>query len=241
MTQNGDWPAFSDAGEFRWFSCDGLVCTNPDYFSRNSQRWHSTLIPNGVDLNRFRADRADKAWLDLPADKPIILMVSALIESKRVLEGIRAVAPLEASLVVAGDGPMRQDAADLARQLLPGRFKRISLPKERMPELYRSADVFLHLSLLESFGNVFLEAWASGLPIVAHETDRLRWILGDRHFLCDTTNPEELRGALTAALSTGPTGRPEGIDRYSWSTVGSEYHAFCTRVVERRQFASRRK
>lgn len=241
ITQNGDWPAVCNAREFRWFSCDGLVCTNPDYYARNSRKWHSALIPNGVDLGRFKPEKADSGWLGLPSGKPIILMVSALIESKRVLEGVRAVAPLEASLVVAGDGPMRQEVADLAGQLLPGRFRRISLPKERMPELYRSADVFLHLSLLESFGNVFLEAWASGLPIVGHKTDRLEWILGDSHFLADTTNPVELRSALMAALSAGRARIPEGIARYSWSTIGSEYQAFCNEVIELRQFESWRK
>ena len=241
VTQNGDWPAFSNTREFRWFSCDGLVCTNPDYYARNARKWHSILIPNGVDLDRFRPEKADNAWLGLPGEKPIVLMVSALIESKRVLEGVRAVAPLEASLVVAGDGPLRQEVTDLAEQLLPGRFKRISLPKERMPELYRSADVFLHLSLLESFGNVFLEAWASGLPIVGHKTDRLKWILGDNHVLVDTTDPEALRGALMAALSAGRAHIPEGIARYSWSTIGSEYQTFCQEVIELRQLASRRK
>jgi glycosyltransferase involved in cell wall biosynthesis len=123
VTQNGDWPAFSDSAEFRLFSCDGLVCTNPDYLERNERRWPSTLIPNGVDLERFKPGESDRRWLGLPPGRPVILMVSALIERKRVLEGIRAVAPLEASLVVAGDGPLRQDAVVLARQLLPDRFR----------------------------------------------------------------------------------------------------------------------
>ena len=72
----------------------------------------------------------------------------------------------DAHLVVAGDGHLRQEGDALAQQLMPGRYSRISLTAPEMPDLYRSADVFLHMSLLESFGNVFLEAMASGLPIV---------------------------------------------------------------------------
>jgi glycosyltransferase involved in cell wall biosynthesis len=104
-----------------------------------------------------------------------------------------------------------------------------------MPDLYRSADVFLHLSLLESFGNVFLESWASGLPIVAHDSDRLRWILGDRHYLCDTTVPHELGAALRAAMSAPANAARDGVERYSWATIGAEYRAFLSETVARRR------
>nr|WP_166180505.1 glycosyltransferase [Altererythrobacter segetis] len=227
VTQNGDWPAFSNKSEYRTFSCEGLVCTNPDYLTRNADRWNCRLIPNGVDVARFKPGKAERSRLGLPTNGPVVLMVSALIDSKRVIDGIRAVAKLaDASLVVAGDGPLRQQVTRLAEQLLPGRFKLVSLPPEDMPDLYRSADVFLHLSLLESFGNVFLEAWASGLPIVAHDSARLRWILGDRHFLCDTTDPRTLYTALKAALSARDAGAPEGIERFSWESVSAQYHEF---------------
>src|SRR4051812_23610028 len=53
ITQNGDWPAYSKNSEYRLFGCDGLVCTNPDYFERNRQQHRCALIPNGVDLERF--------------------------------------------------------------------------------------------------------------------------------------------------------------------------------------------
>ena len=232
ITQNGDWPAVSDAAEFRSFSCDGLVCTNPDYLERKRDRWNCALIPNGVDLERFRPGSGRRVELGLAPEKPVILMVSALIESKRVLDGIRAVAALDsATLIVAGDGPLRQEVTRLAGELLPGRFRLVSLAAGEMPNLYRSADVFLHLSLLESFGNVFLEAWATGLPIVGHDTDRLRWILGDRHHLCDTTNSEDLHAALSAALSKREGHSREGVERYSWSAIAAEYMSFIEGTV----------
>ena len=234
VTQNGDWPAFSDDAEFRTFRCDGLVCTNPDYLARNQGRWRCALIPNGIDLDRFRPGPSARNALGIPEGKRVVLMVSALIDSKRVLDGIRAVARLDdAVLVVAGDGPLRGEVLLLAEGLLPQRFKLVSLAAEQMPNLYRSADVFLHLSLLESFGNVFLEASASGLPVVAHDSDRLRWILGEGHYLCDTTNPAELRTALQAALREGPKSPREGIERYAWPSIAAEYRSFIEEAATR--------
>jgi len=235
VTQNGDWPAFSDGAEFRTFRCDGLVCTNPDYLARNEARWRCALIPNGVDLERFSPGPGARDELGIAADQRVVLMVSALIDSKRVLDGIEAVARLDdAVLVVAGDGPLRQEVAGLAERLLPERFKLLSLTAEKMPDLYRSADAFLHLSLLESFGNVFLEAWASGLPIVAHETDRLRWILGSGQYLCDTASPTALHAALESALRLGSKSPREGIERYSWPSIAAEYRAFIGETLAQR-------
>lgn len=230
VTQNGDWPAFASNSEYRTFACDGLVCTNPDYLARNAQQWNCALIPNGVDLARFHPGAADRARFGLPTDRPIILMVSAFIATKRVMQAIRAVANLDdAFLVVAGDGPLRDEGQELADKLLPGRFKRVSLAAADMPMLYRSADAFLHMSLLESFGNVFIEAWASGLPVVGHDSDRLRWILGPKaDFLCDTENQPALVNMLRTALARGPdrAGHPDGIERFSWSTIADQYRSF---------------
>src|ERR1700722_10848644 len=35
VTENGDWPATAENSEYRLFGCEGLVCTNPDYYRRN--------------------------------------------------------------------------------------------------------------------------------------------------------------------------------------------------------------
>lgn len=227
VTQNGDWPAFSDQSEYRSFACDGLICTNPDYLARNQAKWKCALVPNGVDLGRFKPGGGERRRFGIPEGKKIILMVSAFIESKRVMAGIKAVSKLpDAFLVIAGDGPLRDEAQALADNFMPGRFLRVSLAARDMPSLYQSADVFLHLSLLESFGNVFLEAWASGLPIVAHDTDRLRWILGDYGNLCDTENEAHLVGALEAAIVSPASDIKSGIERFAWTNIAQEYRSF---------------
>src|SRR3546814_16916180 len=80
------------------------------------------------------------------------------------------------------------------------------------------------MSLIESFGNVFIEAWASGLPVIGHDTERLRWILGaESQLLCDTEDPAALLGMLRAGLARGAarTGKAQGIERYSWPVIAA--------------------
>ncbi len=215
------------------FRCDGLVCTNPDFFERNRARWNCALIPNGIDPARFGGAHTDRAQFGLPQDSPVVLMVSALIETKRVLDGIRAVARHPAAhLVVAGDGPLRAEAEALASQLLPGRYTRLTLEAARMPLLYRAADAFLHLSLLESFGNVFVEAMASGLPVVGHDTPRLRWIVGDDEPLCDSLDPGALEAALLQALARGRSSSPGQVERFTWETIAADYRRFFEKLVK---------
>ena len=108
VTQNGDWPAQSSDSEYRFFWCDGLVCTNPQFFEQNKDRWRSTLIPNGVNTQIYTPGPSSRPEFGLPGDRLIVLMVSALIASKRVGTGVEAVSRIPtAHLLVAGDGPLR--------------------------------------------------------------------------------------------------------------------------------------
>jgi len=76
-----------------------------------------------------------------------------------------------------------------------------------MPLLYRSADVFLHLSKDESSPLAFLEAMACGLPVVTHDLPRMRWIVGDDEFLLDTENSARIAQQIELAANAGPAQR----------------------------------
>ncbi len=245
ITQNGDWPVRAQNSEYRFFGCDGLVCINPDYYEAGRAHWPAALIPNGVAIDRFTPGPGDRARFGLPEDKPLVLMVSALIGSKRVADGVRAVAGIpDAHLVCAGDGPERAAIDALAAAVLPGRYTRLTAAATDMPLLYRSCDVFMHLSLDEPFGNVFIEAMACGLPVVAQDSARTRWVVGTEQFLCDT----EDRGALTAAIGTalraaesgaGVDARRTHAAGFAWPNVAARYRSFFEEVVDRKRSSTR--
>ncbi len=233
ITENGDWPAHAGNREYRWFGCDGLVCTNPEYYERNRARWSSALIPNGVAIDRFTPGPARRNAFELPEDAPVICMVSALIPSKHPLAGIEAVAALPgAHLLLAGDGPLRAECDALGRERLGERYHRITVPMERMPDLYRCGDVFLHLSREEAFGNIYIEAAACGIPVVAHDTPTTRWILGEHATLLDTADAGQLVEVLARALQRRPdqternTMHQAMAERFAWPVVCRRYAEF---------------
>jgi glycosyltransferase involved in cell wall biosynthesis len=237
VTQNGDWEVHTNRSELRYFSCDGLICTNPEYYERNKNNWTSTLIPNGVDPKLFTPGGSNRANFNLPEGVPLALMVSALIPSKRVCEGINAASKIAGlHLVVCGDGPERDKVKALGTQLMPERFYLLRLPRQNMPEIYRAADVFLHMSLDEPSANAYIEALATGLPIVTHNRFVTQWTLEDTSVLVDATSESEVANGISQALKLRSKQhvnlRRELVGkRFTWEKIGLMYHSFFEEII----------
>lgn len=260
VTQNGDWPARRTNGEYRFFDCDGLVCTNPEFYRRNSLKWNTALIPNGVDVRRFSGVREEREVFGIPNHTAVVLMAGALVPQKRIKEGIALLKGFsDLFLLIVGDGPMRAEIQSAAEASLPGRWKIIQVPFESMPSVYASADLLLHMALDESFGNIYIEALAAGLPVVAHDSELTRWIFGHQltessggcaefahvsigsqapgsdAWLVDTTMPGNVIHAVQSALlsrSSRESRLNTLANRYCWATVSGKYAAFVRKVVE---------
>ena len=239
VTQNGDHAVRSRTSEYKWFSCDGLVCTNPDYFAQNRDAWPSRLIPNGVDPLMFSPGPSPREEFALPQGAPIALMVSALIASKRVEEGIRAAARVPGlHLVVCGQGPEREKVQSLGKELMPGRFHALALQRSQMPRMYRCADLFLHMSLDEPSANAYIEALATGLPIVTHDRHVTRWTLEETGVLVDAIDLDAVTTGLLAALNRRSEAemirrRRLAEGRFSWAGIAREYHSFFREILEK--------
>lgn len=129
------------------------------------------LWSRGVDCQRFTPHRRDIALREswgLRAKDPAILYVGRLAPEKNLrmavacFERIRGLHP-QAKFVLVGDGPMR-------RQLTERHPDYIFCGTRRGDDLarhYASGDLFLFPSKTDTFGNVVLEAMASGLGVVA--------------------------------------------------------------------------
>lgn len=236
VTQNGDWMCRAKHREYRLFDCDGLVCINPEYHERNKHNYPSALIPNGTDPDFFTPHSTDSIpdEVRLNHNGPIVVMASAMIPSKRIDRAVEAVALVpDACLVVAGDGPDRNCIAAAAERLLRGRHRFLgSVKRHFMPHLFRQADVFLHMSQDEPFGIVYLEAGASGLPIVCHDSEISRWIMGNCAEFVDTTDAAAVAQKIETVLQPelgrqlGSAIRQRIIEDWSWAAQAAKYRDF---------------
>jgi len=141
-------------------------------------------------------------------------------------------------LIVAGDGPQRAAVETLGDELMGPRFRRLNIPRKKMPLLYQSADVFLHMSRDEPSANAYIEALATGLPIVTHDRAVTRWTFEDQAILGDVQEQEWVVAALCDALELKSedhvAARRELVKRrFDWSVIATDYLRFFTEVRDR--------
>jgi len=129
------------------------------------------VVARGVDAEQFdpqkRSETLRASWGATP-NTPVILHVGRLAKEKNLQLLIRAYAQVklirpEIKLVLVGDGPQR---AELQAQV-PDAIFTGTVTGPALATHYASADIFGFPSHSETFGNVVLEAMASGLGVVA--------------------------------------------------------------------------
>ena len=123
-------------------------------------------LPNFVA--RETAPAVARATLDTPAGAPLLLALGRLHENKAFDVLIEALAALpEAYLWIAGSGPLADDlAAQAARLGVSSRLRMLGW-RDDAAGLFAAADLFICPSRHEPLGNVVIEAWAQGAPVVA--------------------------------------------------------------------------
>ncbi len=181
-------------------------------------------IPNGIDLNVFKSQGC-RAKITL--QRPIILCVGALTPNKNIDKTIQAVSRMKkASLLVIGDGPLKDKLTVMGLRLLgEKRFKIISVKHEDMPKYYRAADLFsLASGEGEAFGNAYLEAMATNIPVVATDDSSRREIIGEAGIFVNPEDIESYATSLQKALSKNFINKPLiQARKFSWNVIIKKY------------------
>lgn len=175
------------------------------------------VIHNFVDVARFNgaAGPCFKSHFAKENEK-IILHVSNFRPVKRLSDVIRVFANVvkkqPARLMLIGDGPEREPAIQLAKQL--GVLDKVHFQgKQNMIEHYYSiADLLLFPSEYESFGVTALEAMSSRLPVVATSGSGLSEVIenGITGYLCPVGDVDALSEACLKVLQDGDLARKMG-------------------------------
>lgn len=189
-----------------------------------------SVVPNGVDLERFKISLGDKK----ECDPKTIIFVGRLHPVKGVQYLIEAMVIVhrempDVKLVLVGDGVERSRLEELAKRLdLNGCIQFAGqVPQERIPQIMHQADVFALSSLSESFGIVNLEAMAAGLPIVATNVGGIPDIIeeGVNGYLVNIKSPDEIADRILILLQNGEiwekisANNKEKAELFTWDKV----------------------
>jgi glycosyltransferase involved in cell wall biosynthesis len=194
-------------------ACDVTLCPSPSTMRALAKEGFERVAvwSRGVDTSLFDPIHRSAAWraeVTGDAERPIVLYVgrlsheknlSALIEAFRLLVRSHSAPP---HLVLVGDGPARADVEQSLRGL-PATCTGY-LRGDDLAQAYASADVFAFPSLTETFGQVTLEAMASGLPVVAFAAEGTRDLVTHEHtgLLVTERTPAAFAAALRLLLDS---------------------------------------
>ncbi len=190
-----------------------------------------SVLSRGVDTRQFRPDRRSNVlradWKAAPGD-PVVIHVGRMAAEKNYPMLFRVYAAMKRAnpacrFVLAGEGPLKKALMrDNPECVFAGFF-----PRDEIGRYYASADVYIHASLTETFGNVLTEAMASGLAVAGFDYAAARIFIrdGETGLAAPCERPEALVEA-GVRLATDPAlrsrlriGARAAVEPQSWETV----------------------
>lgn len=217
----------------------GVSQQNLDDYLREIGRHPSmVVIPNGVDAQLF-SEAGDAGAPAIDVHPKQIVQLGRYIEGKSQLDTIRAFervlqAEPDARLLLCGvveDLDYHRAVLSLVRQL--GLESRVTVdgPRSDVAAILRSSRVFAMPSRFEAQSIGFLEALASGIPVVASRIPSFGFATAFAGVnLVDTTDPEAYGGALLNALGTPRANRQ--LAGYTLHDTADRYMTIARKFVQ---------
>jgi glycosyltransferase involved in cell wall biosynthesis len=178
----------------------GIAPYVQDFLAGLALQRFEVMCETGIERLPAAADRA------APREQVRLLFVGRLVRTKGVRDAIRAmslVRDLPAVFDVVGDGFDRAACEALTAEL--GLTAVVSfhgwLPRERVSDFYRSADIFLFPSYREPGGNVVFEAMGYGLPLIVSDRGGPGSAVDDKSGIrLPAESPDQYAGSIASAI-----------------------------------------
>ena len=212
------------------------------------------VIYNGVDDRRFhprnreRARAAIKRQWSIPLDRPLVLFVGSGFQRKgleRLLRVWGAERLNDLCLLVVGDDAQIARYRLRAEREFGGRVV-FAGPRQNVEDYFAGADIFLLPAFQEAFGNVVLEALASGLPVLVSRQVGASEVLRGAMEECLLVSPDDpvaveaqIRAMLEPSRWRTLSERARTIgERYSWDNHFQELERHLLEVAAQKRRAS---
>ena len=202
------------------------------------------LLPNGVDIGWFFALRPRKPEIL----RPIVITVSRLVPKNGVDTLIRALVKVKKFLPgvqchIIGDGPERKSLENLVKSL--GLEQACvffgGVPHEKLSGYLAEAHIFARPSRSEGMGNAFVEALASGLPIIGTPVGGIMDIVrdGETGLFAAVDDPADLASKIISLIRDPAlasrlvaNGRKMVEEHFSWDRIAPEFGALFRRNLQ---------
>jgi glycosyltransferase involved in cell wall biosynthesis len=204
------------------------------------------VVSRGVDTALFHPERrshAQRSTWGAAENTLVLLVVGRLAQEKNLdaalaaFEAARANHP-DVKLVFVGSGPLQP----ALQQRCPQAVFTGTLAQENLAGCYASADLLLFPSLTETFGNVTLEALASGLPVLAFNTaaasDWVRhghngWLVDGEHTDAFAAQVAALAQQPAAAMAAARAHARMQVAQLGWQQIAAQVEAVLIDVMAR--------
>lgn len=224
-------------------NCDHLIGNTPGIVEYViAEGWpedRAHYIGNFVDAKA--GVPVDRASLGASRSDTVVLALGRLHENKAYDVLIRAISSVPGTtLWLAGDGPLEAELKTLAREVGVADRVRFLGWRDDTADLIAAADILACPSRHEPLGNVVIEAWAQGKPVVAAASDGPKHLItdGENGLLCPIDAPEACAAALRRVIidgdlasRLGASGHAEFHAKFTEEKVVRDYREFFARVA----------
>ena len=195
--------------------CDYIVTINKEDFNRAQNFYAKNVryIPGvGVDIKRIKETVVDKKiykrYIGIPEDCIMLLSVGEMIERKNHEIIIRALGKLQNKniyYVICGKGPLKEQLAELAKNLGVSNNVVFLGFRRDIPELCNTADISAFPSRIEGLGLAGIEAMAAGIPLVSSNVHGiLDYVIdGETGYACDPDDVDGFANAINKLAMNG--------------------------------------
>lgn len=190
------------------------------------------VILNGIDLQEFHSGEGNRAAFGLPEQVPFALFVGDIRTPRKNLETVlRALVQVPTLHLAVVGGTEGSPYLKLAAKLHLSQRVHFLGQRQDVPDIMRSADMFVFPSRYETFGLVVLEAMASGLPVItASTTGAAQLITADCGVvLADPEDTAALIDSLKLLVVDRTRRQQMGVsartiaENHSWSNTARQY------------------
>lgn len=216
-----------------------------------------TIIPNGVDIDKFTQSFSDQEKMELrnklniKEDEKIIITTSRLESKNGVRDLVKGFALLKnkldspLKLLILGEGSERVKIEEIIKDNNLEEFVILTgfVDQKEVPKYLATSDIFIRPSLSEGLGNSFLEAMAVGLPVIATPVGGIPDFLIDEvnGLFCQPGDPQSIADSLFKMINDVQlservirNGREMVVQEYNWELLSEKMRSLFNKLLNKR-------